>query len=92
MSTIVADPIFRASQDIAFNEKIISGAESTIKSCEQELATLKEIGMDRSWWGGKTGSSARAAYLFDKVLAAVSKVEALEKQNSELKKMLSKGG
>lgn len=33
----------------------------------------------------------RAAYLFDKMLAAEMKIEALEKQNLELKKVLLKG-
>jgi hypothetical protein len=52
---------------------------------------LRGIGIDSHWWG-KTGSSARAAYLSDKMLAAEAKIEALERQNAELKKILSKGG
>jgi hypothetical protein len=72
---------------------MIASAENIIKSCEQELTTLREIGTDTShWWGGRTGSSARAAYLFDKMLAAESRLEALEKQNAELKKIFAKGG
>ena len=70
---------------------MIAGAESTVQSCEQELATLRGIGIDSHWWG-KTGPSARAAYLSDKMLAAEAKIEALDRQNAELKKILSKGG
>lgn len=55
--------------------------------------TLRAIGTDSShWWGGKTGSSMRAVYLLDKMLAAESKVEALERRNEELKKVFAKGG
>jgi len=34
----------------------------------------------------------RAVYLLDKMLAAESKVEALERRNEELKKVFAKGG
>jgi len=89
---LVEDPVFQASQDIAFNEKIIASSEATIKSCEQEIASVKEIGMESHWWGlgGRSATSMRAAYLFDKMLTAETKIEALEKQNSELKRLLSK--
>ncbi|KAF7359414.1 Mitochondrial escape protein 2 [Mycena sanguinolenta] len=43
---LVNDPIFQATQDIAFNEKVIAGAEIIVKACEQELLTLKEIGKE----------------------------------------------
>ena len=42
------DPIFQATQDIAFNEKIIASRESTVKACEDELMTLKEVEA-RTW-------------------------------------------
>jgi hypothetical protein len=87
------DPIFQATQDIAFNEKVIASSESTVRACEQELTTLKEIGTESShWWGGRTASSARAAYLFAKMLAAETKIEVLERKNVEMKKVLAKGG
>ncbi|KAJ6500400.1 RNA12 protein-domain-containing protein [Mycena sanguinolenta] len=90
---LVNDPIFQATQDIAFNEKVIAGAESTIKSCEQELLTLNEIGKDsQHWWGGNTGSSMRSRYLLSKMQASAMKIESLERRNSELKKVLAKGG
>jgi hypothetical protein len=44
------------------------------------------------WWGRRTGPSARADYLFDKMLAAEAKLEVADKQNTELKKILAKGG
>ena len=54
---------------------------------------LKDIGVaDSSWWGGRRASAERAAYLLNNMLAAERKIEALEKRNAELKKVLSKGG
>ncbi|KAJ7057027.1 RNA12 protein-domain-containing protein [Mycena amicta] len=91
---LVSDPIFKATQDIAFNEKLISSYESAIKSCEQELLPLKEIGLQRHWlWGGgNSAASARARYLSSRMHAATAKIEVLEKRNVELKKVLTKGG
>lgn len=87
------DPIFRATQDISFNEKSIASSESKIRACEDELMTLKDIGAaDSTWWGGKRASSERAAYLFGKMLAAERKIEALEREITEMKKVLAKGG
>ena len=54
---------------------------------------MKDIGAaDSNWWGGRRASSERAAYLFSKMLAAERKIEALEKRNTELKKVLARGG
>ncbi|KAJ7134886.1 RNA12 protein-domain-containing protein [Mycena epipterygia] len=90
---LVNDSIFQATQDIAFNEKIMADAESKIKSCEQELLVLKEIGTDyEHWWGGKSASSSRSHYLLSKMHASAMKIEALERRNLELKKVLAKGG
>ncbi|KAJ7093140.1 RNA12 protein-domain-containing protein [Mycena epipterygia] len=90
---LVNDSIFQATQDIAFNEKIIADAESKIKACEQELLVLKEIGTDSEhWWGGKSASSSRSYYLLSKMHASAMKIEALERRNAELKKVLAKGG
>jgi len=90
---LVNDPIFQATQDIAFNEKIVASAESTVKACEAELTTLKELGTAPShWWGGRTAASARADYLLQKMLDAEAKIETLERRNADLKKVLVKGG
>ncbi|KAK7023862.1 mitochondrial escape protein 2 [Favolaschia claudopus] len=91
---LVNDQIFQATQDIAFNEKIIASSESTIKSCEQELLSLKEINKDNQhWlWGGSTAAATRSRYLQSKMLSSSLKIETLERRNSELKKALAKGG
>jgi hypothetical protein len=91
------DPIFQATQDIALNEKMIMGSEGVVRTCEEELATLRGIiPLERQeWWkfglGRKSSSSIRARYLFDKMLAAERRIEALEKANTELRKVLAKG-
>ncbi|KAJ7756804.1 RNA12 protein-domain-containing protein [Mycena maculata] len=90
---LVNDSIFQATQDIAFNEKMIAGAESIVKACEQELLTLKEIGTrGEHWWGGNSASSLRSRYLLSKMQASAMKIESLERKNTELKKVLAKGG
>jgi len=63
------------------NEQLVSGAESTIKSAETELATLKEISRE-----GQT--SGRMAYLFKKMTAANEKILELEKATASLKQVL----
>ncbi|KAJ7871518.1 RNA12 protein-domain-containing protein [Mycena olivaceomarginata] len=90
---LVNDSIFQATQDIAFNEKVIASAESTVKACEQELLALKDIGRESEhWWSGNTASSTRSRYLLSKMQASTMKIEALERKNSDLKKVLAKGG
>ncbi|KAF7311650.1 hypothetical protein MKEN_01068400 [Mycena kentingensis (nom. inval.)] len=90
---LVNDPIFQATQDIAFNEKQISSAESTIKSCEQELLSLKDLSASDHWlWGGSAATSARSKYLLSKMYAATVKIDKLERTNTELKRVLAKGG
>jgi hypothetical protein len=83
------DSIFQATQDIAFNEKVIAAAESTVKACELELLSLKDI---EGGWGGNAASSTRSRYLLSKMHASAMKIEVLEGRNSELKKVLAKGG
>ncbi|KAK0448384.1 RNA12 protein-domain-containing protein [Desarmillaria tabescens] len=86
------DAIFQATQDLAFNEKVIATAETSIKAYEQELSTLKDMGADTSFWsnlGSSSVLSQRAKYLLNKAKAAQTKVETLEKQNLLLKKTLS---
>ncbi|KAF8184984.1 RNA12 protein-domain-containing protein [Mycena galopus ATCC 62051] len=90
---LVNDSIFQATQDIAFNEKVIAGAETIVKACEEELLSLKEIGKDSEhWWSGNTASSTRSRYLLSKMQSSAMKIEFLERRNSELKKVLAKGG
>ncbi|EGO21697.1 hypothetical protein SERLADRAFT_362954 [Serpula lacrymans var. lacrymans S7.9] len=91
---VVNDSIFGATQDIWANEKVISSAENTVRACEQELLDLKDIAMAErsSLWGGKKASSERESYLFKKMASAETKIQTLEKQNIELKKVLRRGG
>lgn len=75
---------------------MIAGSEGTVRTCEEELATLKGIlALERQeWWKfglGKKSSSMRTRYLFDKMLAAEKRIEMLEKTNAELRKVLAKG-
>ncbi|KDQ33744.1 hypothetical protein PLEOSDRAFT_1033437 [Pleurotus ostreatus PC15] len=97
---LVKDPIFQANQDIAYNNKVISSAETTIKLCEEELGTLENIREQEArargwgdwafgWMWGMRACDARAAYLFDKMGKAGKKVEILERKNEELKKVLA---
>ncbi|KAG9125078.1 mitochondrial escape protein 2 [Ceratobasidium sp. 392] len=90
---LIEDRIFKAVQDINFNEKLIATHVSTIKSCEDELTTLKNIGLDlgSSVLGGKGATAARANYLLEKMMQSTLKVEQLEADNSKLKKVLAKG-
>ncbi|PCH38691.1 hypothetical protein WOLCODRAFT_131000 [Wolfiporia cocos MD-104 SS10] len=88
---LVEDSVFRATQDISFNEKIIAASEITVKACEQELLTLKDVDAGTSdWLGSKTAVRERSNYLLKKMRVAEEKIEALEKQNATLKKTLSK--
>lgn len=96
---LVADPVFRASQTMAFNAEVISAAEAEIRKCEEELLQLKEIGFETgkksTWWtsllGGEKGSGVeqRAGWLLEKLRVATGKIEGLEKENEEIKSVLS---
>ncbi|OCH95302.1 hypothetical protein OBBRIDRAFT_878653 [Obba rivulosa] len=89
---LVQDPVFKATQDITFNEKVIASSETIVKACEAELLTLRDVeNVEPSWLGGSV-ISRRASYLAKKMRAAQHKIEALEKQNADLKKILSRGG
>ena len=85
------DSIFEAMMDTAYNKKIIDASEKTVKDCEDELLKLKEIGLENGWLG-RTPSSERANYLYDKMMKAQRKIVQLERKNDELKKVLAKGG
>ena len=85
------DPIFQASQEIAYNQKVIAANEAVVKACEDELMTLKEVEAGTShWWGSRRAVSSRGEYLLRKMRTAGEKIEALEKQNAALKKTLAK--
>ncbi|KAJ4464625.1 exonuclease [Lentinula edodes] len=88
---LVNDPIFRATQEIEFNNRLVSIAETTIQSCEEELLKLVEIGKNGpSTWLTEDPSSRRSRYLLKKMMESERKLEALERKNAELKKTLSK--
>lgn len=87
--SISLDRIFQATKDVSFNEKVIASAEATIKACEEELVTLKEITPD-SWFA--TPTDARRRYLLGKVAASERKIERLEVTNTDLKRVLARGG
>ncbi|KIY67682.1 exonuclease [Cylindrobasidium torrendii FP15055 ss-10] len=87
---LVQDPGFQASQDLAFNEKIIASSDATVKSCEDELSRLRDMGADSGWTGtfGVGVLSSRMNYLLEKMKDAQAKIEKLEKDNKGLKKVL----
>lgn len=90
-SLLSSDPVFRAQQDIASNERRIASAEKTIRSCEEELLNLHNIGTASAhWWSKRTATSFRFSYLMKKLQAAEVTLEKLEASNVELKKILAK--
>ncbi|KAG1759396.1 RNA12 protein-domain-containing protein [Suillus occidentalis] len=90
---LVDDPVFQATQDIMLNEKLISSAESTVRTCESELSILQDLSRaERSfWWFRRRVTSERKEYLLKKMRSAQIKIQTLEKRNSELKRVLAKG-
>lgn len=86
------DKIFQATQELAYNEKQILDTETKIQGYEQELSLLlgtmeKER---RPWWSLRRSPCVeRARSVGDKLTIAGRKVEALERKNVELKKMLN---
>jgi hypothetical protein len=83
------DPVFRATQEIAYNEKIISSSEAAIAKYEQELVTLRDIASEEGF--GVGSAKQRRIYLFDKLRAAQEKVTSLDDTNAKLKKILKRG-
>lgn len=85
------DPVFGASQDIDYNKQLITASESTIKSCEEELLRLSEIGeyTKSSVFGTDRAVSMRTRYLLNAMGEASAKIESLERANSKLKKLLA---
>ncbi|KAG8903451.1 mitochondrial escape protein 2 [Tulasnella sp. 403] len=88
---LVNDRIFHAVQDIAYNNKVIAAEEATIRKCEEELTTLRGIGLDlgSSFLGGSGATGARAGYLLAKMRASQEKVEAKERAVKKLKRILT---
>lgn len=90
-----ADNVFRATQDMAVNDKLITSADTTIKACEAELATLQEIagpeGFFQSLWKSRRASTERRRYLLKKMYEAQVRIQTLEKQNMDLKRILARG-
>jgi hypothetical protein len=88
-----SDPIFRATQEMAYNTKLIDAANVTIQSSEDELARLSAIslGSDGWWSGAKAATKERARYVLEKMRTAQSSLEKLEQANAELKKVLKRG-
>ncbi|KIO26152.1 hypothetical protein M407DRAFT_235699 [Tulasnella calospora MUT 4182] len=91
---LVNDNIFRAVQDITYNNKAIAAEEATIKKCEDELLTLKTIGLEvgSSIFGGTGAAGSRATYLLEKMRASQEKIVAKEKDVKRLKVVLSAMG
>ncbi|KAF9036944.1 hypothetical protein BDZ89DRAFT_946218 [Hymenopellis radicata] len=92
---LAQDPIFQATQDLAFNEKVIAGAESNVKAYEDELLKLKDMGADTGFWASIAGTSTlsqRARYLLDKIRLYQTKIESLERKNAGLKRVLANVG
>jgi len=84
------DPVFRATQDLSFNAKLIESAEATVRACEQELQVLRTIGIDTvRWWRRTSATGIRAKYLMEKMRNAQATLQKSEKQNGELKKVLA---
>jgi hypothetical protein len=88
---IAPDPVFKATQEISSNSTKIASAESTVRSCEEELGKLSELnksGVVSSWW--RNPVSDRSRYLLRKLRDAEKTVEKLEAANADLKKLLAK--
>ena len=83
------DPIFRATQEIGYNEKEIAQAEGKIKVYEQELALLVDTMTKEGFTLRRSACAERAEYIGKALVIAQRRVERLEKLNKELKKTLS---
>ncbi|ORY30013.1 RNA12 protein-domain-containing protein [Naematelia encephala] len=98
---LVEDPVFRATCQIDYNTTLIAKAESDIRACEAELASLKDIttnggdaalGVNEGGFLGLGKNSAireRAKWLLEKMGKSVEKLGGLEKENTEMMKILS---
>lgn len=95
ITSSAADPVFRATQDLTVNDRLIANADNTVKACEAELATLQEItGPEKffQWlWKSTRASTERRRYLLKKMYEAQVRIQTLEKQNVDLKRTLARG-
>jgi len=81
-----SDSVFRATQEIAYNNKLIAVVTDTIKSCETELLALKDIkGKFSGYIQWNDPSENRARYLLRKMEESERKLETLERNNEDLK-------
>ncbi|KAF5358522.1 hypothetical protein D9756_001759 [Leucocoprinus leucothites] len=92
---LVNDTVFRATQEIAFNEKQISNSESSIQKYEDELQRLKSVEeLDGGWFrwflGGRSNIWERERFLLRKLGDANRKVEELDRTNKDLKALIRK--
>jgi len=91
---LASDPIFAATQEISYNSKLISNYEKTIKNCEDELISVEPLATETSfgWIFPRYGSlQGRVRYLTSKLQSTQKKIEALEKINTDLRVILSRG-
>lgn len=76
--TVLLDPVFQATQDLAFNTKLVEAAETIVKACESELIALRDIAsFDQGSWNPLAGPSPtkqRATHLLEKMQAAQESV------------------
>jgi hypothetical protein len=84
--------VFSATQDIDYNKQLIAASESTIRTCEEELLRLTEIGVHTrsSVFGTDRAVSMRTRYLLNAMGEASAKIESLERTNAKLRKLLTK--
>ncbi|THH05738.1 hypothetical protein EW145_g4580 [Phellinidium pouzarii] len=88
---LVADPVFRATQEISSNAQRIAGAEATVRACEEELQLLTSVGDLRpGWLARRNAAAARSSYILKKMHAAEVTLERLEAMNAELRKVLAR--
>ncbi|KAG9016840.1 mitochondrial escape protein 2 [Tulasnella sp. JGI-2019a] len=87
---LVNDRIFHAVQDIAYNKSAMAAEESSIRKIEEELTSLKSIGLQlgSSFLGGSGATAARAEYLLAKMKKAQEDLSAFESEIKRLKKLL----
>lgn len=91
-----SDSTFAAASQIAYNNAIISAAESAIKTYEDELNKLKNLigegdglklsdrsrGWFTSWWGESSPINQRARYLLEQMEANIKKIRSAEADNA----------
>jgi hypothetical protein len=82
---LVADGVFAATQDLALNAAATATADGVVRGAEEELRLLGALATSRA-------VRRREDYLLVKMRDAQAKLEALEREAAELKKVLAKGG